>query len=88
MKWFPKIMFVDEMPEDVVKSILNMFKKQGRKIVSFECKGAYNRVCNIIYVKKGKHDKLVLLHELCHWLIESFSDSDGAHAWFDKHFTT
>lgn len=78
MRFFPRFIFVDEIPENVTKNIRNahMYRSFG---------GAYCFNCKTIHIKRntGQGFRLVL-HELGHWFIAIFTKSVKVHMWYDK----
>lgn len=85
-KFFPKIDFVDKIPEEVIEHFECSNSNLGKNDVLF---GTVNYDTDQIYVLKGKKSWLVLLHEIVHWIIFLFCKRNNPkiHKWFDKHFT-
>ncbi len=81
MSFFPKIKFIDYVYEFPLSDcdIDNKVSPTVTGRLFFET--------NTIYVLRLTKDKLVLLHELSHWLIGKISRSGAVHDWFDKYFT-
>ena len=79
--FFPNIKFVDEIPKEIL-STFNL--SSGQRLT-----GTINYRTKQIYVLRAKKDKLVLLHELGHWLIYVVFGlrRKEIHIWFDKHFS-
>jgi len=77
-KILPKIKFVDTMPLTDLESKMNEDKVLTGCFVSSTLE---------IYILKGDKEIRVLIHELCHWLIQITTKSSKIHKWFDKYFT-
>ncbi len=78
MGFFPTIKFVDRVDE---VDDIHQF--------AFCCwAGRCKLVTKQIYVRRGKHQTLVLMHELCHWFFGIFTQNGHhpIHKWLDRHF--
>ncbi len=81
MSFFPKIHFVDEMPE---------FKgHEDREKENIKVAGHYEGYIGFwgssdIWVLKRRKWKSTLFHELCHWFFYKFSSSKKPHQWLDR----
>lgn len=83
-KW-PKINFVDEMPHHALVEIKDLF--QQRNIIpeaNQKTLGYINYDRNEIYVVKRCQSRRVLVHELCHWLINELTETRWPHKLIDR----
>lgn len=83
MNFFPKIKFVDEMPEHI--------KYAAKQRLISGVIGAYDGL-DIYVLKRIRFPEATLLHELGHWVIHKITKPNNYQhridTWFDKYFTT
>lgn len=78
MRFFPKFILADEIPEEILKRVRNaeLYNNIG---------GTYCFNCKTIYIKKNTGQGLrLVMHELGHWLIALFTKSHKIHTWYDS----
>jgi hypothetical protein len=78
MRFFPRFIFVDEIPESDIKTLRNahLYSNIG---------GTYNFRTKVIHIKRNTGQGFTLvLHELGHWFIAIFTKSDKVHTWYDS----
>ena len=78
MKFFPKFIFVDEMPNYVFENLRNPDRYTNLG-------GAYCFSSKTIYIKRNTGQGFrIIMHELGHWLIALFTKSYKVHTWYDN----
>jgi len=80
MRFFPRIYFVDDMPNTVME------KYHFNLDIESCLTGYICYITNNIYVLNGSENNRIALHEICHWFIQMFLPS-GLHKFLDKYFS-
>lgn len=89
-RFFPKIEFVNKMPEEKIEAVMGKWPDRGKG----QLVGCYTRDEKEILILRGRGFRNTLFtiwHELSHWAIDFvfIGQMKGkADKWFDKHFTS